>query len=267
MAKGSFNDASNPVLTATKGTPNIQDGSVYNTNATTRNAANLSASSTNEAVFMVSGYLPDTVNGDFEKIGVYSVVGTEKQASPTTLAQDAVGADLRGIILPNNPKGRAWGLLASTQVLTTGDGYAIAAELEVINRGSSEFSPGTALSKYGANIVAKEGFTTAGIRLTRDGISANNRMHWGIYCDDGTILTSSAGAVLRVPNSVSAIRIGSGLNSDELNVFDLEVSDTLAVGRDAPRIAMTIESVGFRVVQAGGPNSAGSGYRQLRVLN
>lgn len=112
---------------------------------------------------------------DYEKAGILSMMKTADPSGATL--RDIVGIDGRGYINPVNATGRAWGMLAQAMVLGggVGDGMLCGMEIDIRNFGTDQPLIETGTSKYGLQIVSKDGPATCAVFLTRVAPGAWNK--------------------------------------------------------------------------------------------
>ncbi len=146
--------------------------------------------------------------------------GTENGLSGTSINKDAVGFDTRGYILTGNMTGRAWGLLSFAQIQTGADGYLVGHEIDVVNYGSSNSVVGTPRAKYGLQVAAYYGNTTAAIIFTK--LDSGAGMFKGLYAEQSVFVNDAATRFIQYKDLFEVDRAGR-LGIGRAPTFELDI--------------------------------------------
>jgi hypothetical protein len=157
--------------------------------------------------------------------------GTENGLSGASINKDAVALDSRGMILTGNMTGRAWDLLSFAQIQTGADGYLVGHEIDVVNYGSSNSVAGTPLAKYGLQIAAYYGNTTAAIIFTK--LDAGAGMFKGLYAEQSVFINNAATRFIQYKDLFEVDRAGRlGIGrapTFELDIYKVSGTNTISL--------------------------------------
>lgn len=189
---------------------------------------------------------------NYQKTGLFSSAltkdpseGTENGLVGTTVNKDAVGHDSRGIIGTGNMTGRAWANLSFALCQSGADGYLVGHEIDVVNYGSSNSVVGTPLGKYGLQVAAYYGKTTAAIILTK--LDSGAGMYKGLYSDQTVFENNAATRFIQYKDLFEVDyngRLGIGrAPTVELDVYKASGTNSIKLGANAHEaIFQTVDS-------------------------
>ena len=164
---------------------------------------------------------------DYQKTALFSYAatedpseGTDNGLGGTSINKDAVGHDSRGMILTGNMTGRAWGNISFAHIQTGADGYLCGHEIDVVNYGSSNSVAGTPLAKYGLQVVAYYGNTTAAIIFTK--LDSGAGMFKGLYAEQSVFVNNADSRFIQYKDLFEVDRTGR-LGIGRAPTFELDV--------------------------------------------
>jgi hypothetical protein len=165
---------------------NPTDGGIESNALLAVRGGNYSGIPLTSALVFASDFQEPTAGAvNYERMAVYAQCMT--QDSSASANKDAVGVDARGVVYPNNPHGRVWGLFAAGATYDSScDGRLCAVEAEVLNHALVDEPMFDQIkSKLGVHIVA------AGSQLSSAAIvftSSSQKFHKGLVCRAAAIV-------------------------------------------------------------------------------
>ena len=204
-------------------------------------SANLDAASGNQFVQVIQGGVNAATGagGDYERGGLLVQSYTKDPSSSHDL--DIVGIDSRGVIKSPNTQGRAWGLYTRGEVEASADGYALGAEIQVVNNATADqASLDTTTSKYLVHLVpGGSQKSTAGIYVTGGG--ANSTVHQGIYIKRAAIHTDSGDRAIQVGTPAGTEYFGVTRDGD-INGTSVSLANSFASPLTTTQTALNVSS-------------------------